>query len=362
MKNNFKIPTFIRLFNFCLHSFFLVFIVLAFLPIANWYYNSSPIWGVDFFYTATLTKLFTSNHVILPSLAWNNIWFSGSPFLSSFPILHYVIIGLFSHFGDLISVVKLWMIVSSIIYFFGVYFVTHKVSRDKILSFILAIGAIYSVGFYGALTWGGSLPSFATQAFLPWTLYFVISYLQSKNYRYLIGGSLLAGLSIWGHPQIYISYIFVSVCILVLFTLNGFKIKTKILSILFFLFVSLLIGFAQISNSFSALKVIVVTDSSEVAASTAKLPSETDVLIQTFNRAQPLRLLTDINPIYYAILAVALVIGSILFFLQRQKLAKLKQCLPYFLLLLFITLYIWIFAFCGPKPRSAKERTTVSYP
>src|SRR3989344_2694608 len=151
-----------------LHLTAVVVIIYFFLPMADWYFRNPtlpvspenveavPLWGVDFYYTASLVNLLRDNFV-LPNIGWGYAWFSGWPTLSSYPILQYYFIVPFTLFFSLIDAIKVWMLVSLALYFVGLYGVFYVISRNIVLSVILSIAGIYSVGVYGTLMWGGSL-------------------------------------------------------------------------------------------------------------------------------------------------------------------------------------------------------------
>lgn len=326
-----------------LHLIAVAVIVLAFYPLAKWYFDHIPLWGIDFYYTASLTKLLLDNFA-LPPAVWNGSWFTGSPFLSTFPYLHYYLIAAIALFTDLFSSIKLWMLASAALFFIGGYAVFYELSRDRVLSVVLSIAAAYSIGVYGALTWGGSLPNFATQAFYPWVVFFVLLHLKRRKTIHLLIASLLTGLSILGHPQITISYIYPTVAILYAFSFNHGRAITRVKSFFTLFVISILIGLPLIYQNLDSLKVFFVTDAYGVAASTAKAPSDVAAEIIAFNKLQPLRMFTDSQPLVF----VMLLFVSLIFLFSlafRSIRGRIVNIIPFLVLAIWLTIYIWLFSF-----------------
>lgn len=344
------------LISVVLHFVAIGVIIYAFLPLAQWYFDNptlpaakehdeaKPLWGVDFYYTVTLTRLLKDNFV-LPPVGWGYQWFTGWPLLSSYPILHYYLIVSLTHFFDLISAVKIWMIVSLGLFFIGLYAVFHILSRNIIVSAVLSIAAIYSVGVYGTLMWGGSLPNHATQAFLPWIILFIILYLKKQINNYLLIASFLAGLAIWGHPQIVIAYVYPFASLLFLFSFGTTKFWLRVKSLLLFLFTSFVIGLPLLYSSMgAALQSLVVTSATEAQRSTAKTPSDTAIAIEAFHKAQPFRIYIDTNTTIFFLLIISFILFTI-FFIFKNRTKRLFDVFPYIILALFSTAYIWIFSY-----------------
>ncbi len=335
--------TFTLVLTWFVHALAVIGILVSFFPMATWYLNSNPIWGVDFYYTVTLTTLL-KNNFFLPPGVWNYIWFTGTPLLTSFPILHYYLILPFTLFLDIFSSIKVWMIVSASLYFIGSYFLFYKISKNRFLATILAMSTIYSIGFYGSLTWGGSLSSFATQAFYPWVLFFIVEHQASGKRKYLLSASLLTGLSIWAHPQIAIAYIFPTCAILYLFRFNNsLKISRRLTYFAELLFISVVVGFPLIYKNLEAFKVFVVSDAQKVAASTARLPTGLQAEIDAFIHLQPTRIFTDNQPLIFVFLAF-LVIIYILGLIVKPRLKAMKDILPFLLVALWFGFYTWLFS------------------
>lgn len=344
MVDTMRLTAVLRTFaSIVLHLLVIVLILAAFWPFAKWYFHYSPLWGIDFYYTASMTQVLRQGFAFPPAV-WNHAWFSGSPFLSIYPIFHYYLILSMTLLTDLFSSIKIWMLLSAALFFVGSYFVFYLLSKSHILSAVLAVAAIYSIGVYGSLMWGGSLPNFATQAFFPWVLVFVILHLDTHNRRWLFAASLLAGLAIWGHPQIVIAYIYPAVGILYLFSFARGKIFTRVTHLFTLLGISFIVGLPLLYRSFGALRALFVTGAYEVGASTVKVPSELSGEVIGFIRRQPLRLLTDTQPVIFVLLVlVAVVYLSSLAF--RSSRLSFRRVFPFVVLAAWSAFYVWIFSY-----------------
>ena len=348
----------IKLFFFVfLHIAAVVAIIIAFWPMAEWYFNNptfppspenieaNPLWGVEFYYTGSLVNLLRDNFV-LPNIGWGYAWFSGWPTLSSYPILQYYFIVPFTLFFSLIDAIKVWMLVSLALYFAGLYGVFYVLSRNIVLSVVLSIAGIYSVGVYGTLMWGGSLPSHATQAFFPWVLFFIILYLKSHNIRYLLFASILGGIAIWAHPQIVIAYIYPSSAILFIFWLGGMKFVKRLKSLFLYITISFLIALPFSYPSLgNALSGFVIKDSYNVASSTAAGPASqlaNDVI--AFHKAQPMRIFTDTNTTIFYMVAGAFLFFFVMLIITRRK-KSVAYVIPFVILAIYFVVYTWMFAY-----------------
>lgn len=329
------------------HAAAIAIIALMFWPFAKWYLDYLPLWGVDFYLIATISELLNNNFV-LPHAFWNYAGFAGWPALI-YPSLHAYIIYFLSKFLDFIVAIQYWMMVSSLLFSLGAYFLFYVVSRNFVLSMILAIACALSAGVYETLTWAGGLASFATQAALPWVLGFVILFTKERNWRFLLIAALIAGISVWGHPIILMTYIGPSVAILLLATFGRkFSIITKIKAVFVFFAIAMVIGlpvlhptilnFGTVAGSFfhphsglGALSTTTAADQSEYLKG-----------VREFNRDQVARIYTDNNPAPFYLLIFAAVI-FVLGFVLTRKVKNLLLILPYILIGGFFWFYIWLF-------------------
>jgi hypothetical protein len=200
-------------FEWLLHGVALLGVVIFILPLANWYIHKKVTLGVDFFNSATYVKLLASDWQFRAG-GWKDVWFSGAPLASDYPSLHfYFIAPLVSKFG-LVTAVRVYMMVTVMIFAAGAYASYWKLGHNRALAFILAVGVGWSVGVWGALIWGGSLPFFASQLFFPVAMWMAIGYLQSKSERWWWSLVVWTGLAYFGHPLVVATYIYPVVTVL----------------------------------------------------------------------------------------------------------------------------------------------------
>ncbi len=322
-------------------------VLLFFYPIAFWYFKERPILGIDFFNTVSLVTILTKN-LVLPPQAWLSNWFNGFPFVVQYPVLHFYAIVPFTFFMSVLESTKVWMIVTSGLSFIGMYLLFSRLSGSKLLAIVLAIGAIYSVGIYGALIWGGGLPYYATQAFYPWVLLYIVNFIKDGKTRYFWAAVLLSGLAVWGHPQAVLVYIVPTAFFLLIFGSSQnyplLKFKKKFGFILLYGLLVFLIALPLVYPTFiKALAHLVVIGGRDSAISTLRLnPQESDVV--AFHRAQPWRIYIDTNPIVFVAFAAA-VIAGIFGFLLKPRWMFFREVLPYILLAGGYIFYINLYAY-----------------
>ena len=326
-----------------LHAVAVGVLVYTFWPIATWYFNSKPLWGVDFFLSVNIASLIDQN-VTLPFAIWNYAGFAGWPqFL--YPTLSAYFITFISNFYDLIVSVQIMVLVSSLLFIVGSYFLFYQISKNIILSVVIAVFVGLSGGVYQVLTWAGSLPSYTSQMAFPWSLGFLVWYLRSGSLRFLLFCALISGISIWIHPLVFMTYISPSIVLLTAFTFNGrFGFIKKIKTVLIFFIISFMIGFPQFYLAInSVLNSAVRTNYGKDALSTARAGSvQIEQDIANFNKAQVSRIITDnhIAPFYILAVCLALFLTTVIFTLRP---GGLIEVIPYGLLASYFTFYIWIF-------------------
>lgn len=326
-----------------LHLLSISLIIYIWKPIADWYINFRPLFGVDFHLLVTITQLLKQNFVA-PFALWNYSGFGGWPAFI-YPPLHGYIAYFFSNFFDLVYSIQIWMMVSAALFIIGAYFLFFAISRNFLLSIFLSIAVGFSGGVYQTLTWAGSLPSYGTQAALPWSLMFLVLYLKSFKPYYLLSSVLIAGISILGHPLIFVVYILPAVSILIFANLSGgWRIFSKIKQWLFFLLVSLLIGLPLFYSTFEgSLQAAIQTDTERISLSTTTAADkEYQQIQQTFSRAQVQRVVTD-NHLLPFIMAATLGLVFVLSLIISRNLKSMLTVLPYVLITAYFFLYVWLF-------------------
>ena len=326
-----------------MHLAAVVAIYFSFLPIAKWYLESSPLWGIDFHLSLSNAALIAQNPV-LPHALWNYAGFAGWP-QYLYPSLSAYFISFLAQFYDLVMSAQLMVMGSSLLFILGAYFLFFSISKNVVLAVSLAIFTGFCGGVYQVLTWAGSLPSFSAQAAYPWTLGFLIMFLRTKNMRYLLASALIAGISIWVHPLVFIAYILPSFFIICAFTFSkNFPLFLKLKTFIIFLLISLAIGLPQFYLAIGpALKSPVQTDSGKNALSTARAePSQIEIDIANFNRIQVKRLVTDNNYAIFYFLAFC----ALLFVLASAfaiRIGGIFEVLPFGLLAAYYIFYVWLF-------------------
>lgn len=315
----------------------------AFLPIAKWYLSYRPLWGVDYFLLVSLSSLVKS-HLVAPYALWNYAWFSGIP-IFTYPILHSYIVNLLTGQFGLVYSVGLWMMVSTFIFITGAYFLFFAISKNIILAAILAVATAYSAGVYQTLTWAGSMPSYATQAAFPWVLAFLVWYLKGGNQRFLLASSLIAGVSVWGHPLVFIIYVIPAALILIITRFDkGLAILPKVKAVSLFLMISILVALPLFYTTFkSSLKsTFKPTYTHGALSTTSTTPTELEIGIANFNKAQVKRAISDNNFAPFVLLGLTASI-YILGLAVGRKIASVLEVLPYFLIAAYFAFYIWLF-------------------
>lgn len=318
-------------------------VLYYFLPIYKWYMSSRPIWGVDFFLTVNLASVLADNFTILPYKFWNYGWFGGWPQFT-YPFLTIYTNAMLSRFWDLVVSTQMMAMGFALLFIVGCYFLFYRISKNPVISAMLAVFAGLSGGVYQTLTWAGSIPSFSAQSAFPWCLGFLVWYQSTGNIRHLLTAGLIAGISIFIHPLVFMTYIMPAVVILIFsdFT-KGFRVFSKIKQLLVFTTIALIIGLPQYYSALDfATKSAIRPNSNKDALSTTTVPTQLDLDVAQFNRDQVKRIFYDNHPAPFYFLPVSLILY---FFslLASRKLKSLLFVIPYILLFVYFIFYIWLF-------------------
>ena len=116
----------------------------------------------------------------------------------------------------------------------------------------MSILVAFSANLYGALVWGGSLPYFINQLFLPLITFLLIKYLNTSNKRWFWFAAALLGYAFLGHMANTGAYTFPFAIILIFFgkrRINVSKI-TKIKEATLTYIISYLIAYRMLVGSF----------------------------------------------------------------------------------------------------------------
>ena len=128
------------------------------------------------------------------------------------------------------------------------YLLYFHLSKSRTLAFLISLFVLYSVNIYGSFTWGGSLPFFATQFFLPLVLLLASKYLETQNSRWFFAAILTTGLGFFLHPLPIFAFVVPTVSILLFVCLKVGKrnilsnLFERFRKIVFFVFGSLIVA------------------------------------------------------------------------------------------------------------------------
>ena len=324
-----------------LHLVVVFAVVYAFWPIATWYLAYRPVWGVDFFLLPNLANLLSEN-LVRPWASWIYAWFGGYPISYGFL---FVYLGSFlDKFLDLVVGTQYFVVASSVLFVLGSYFLFFVICRNFVLAGVLAVATAYSGGVYQTLTWAGSLPSYIAQSSFPWALGFLVLFLKTSNYKFLLTSALISGLSVLGHPLTFVIYIVPATMILIFSRFeHGFKLLEKIKIAGIFILISTIVGlpvFGQLAGF--ALKYAFKPSYSGAALSTTEASGAVDVGAAAFNKLQPARMFSDNHPAPFILLAIVAGLFLLSVILGRKPKPVLAG-IPYILIAAYFAFYVWLF-------------------
>lgn len=334
--------------------------------VAQWYFNHVPALGVDLFNTVTYATYIAENY-IPRIMAWKYIWWSGHPLVGEYPVLHaYLIAPLAGWLGG-VTAVQAYMLGVLGVFFLFCYLLFYEISRNQGLSSWLTVLGIFSIGVYGALVWGGSLPYFGTQTFYPIAIYLLVKYLKGRKLKYLLLSGAAAGASFFGHPQVPVIYIIPTSAMLILFwSRKGEKFfsKKKLVNLGVFLGIALLVSYPEmqartgvgflvlpfwilqyllgfLNSNLASLIPVAKPSGSEMSESPG--PSQTQLDILKVQRERIFLLLREVNYLFYILLAVLLIAGVLLLVFSKKRKLILRS-IVYSLPLGFYVLYIFLYS------------------
>ncbi len=190
---------FARFLSASSHLIFFSIIFYVLRPVFAWYLEKVPILGVDFFNSVTYTT-YLANNFTWPFRAYKDIWFSGYPIFRDFISLQYFPMIAFSNYFGTIRGIQIYTMVSLFLLIACCYLLYFSLSKSRVLSLVLAIFVIYSANIYGSAIWGGSLPYFTTQFFVPLVLMLLVKFTWTKNNKWFLAAILVCGLGFLAHP------------------------------------------------------------------------------------------------------------------------------------------------------------------
>lgn len=342
-------------------------------PIASWYYNHRPILGVDFYNTVSYVSYFLENFTLRIN-GWRSVWYAGVPLSQDYPTLYFQSIVPLAKIFGVTQGVQLFVLAASFLSLLFAFLSFRELSKSNILSAILSVGATYSIGFYGALVWGGSLPYFISQTFFPVTIYFIIKYLKGGNKKYLSGAVLLTAISIFGHPQVAITFIFPTAAILLCFwtkEILPFFSRRKFFDFFGFLGIVLIIVYPRtvyekaglspmdqlsfflqflsifFERLFSTINFFIPQSGQKTSLATSiptALTPSSNLAIQEWQRGQINHLFDWTNPVFFVLIGVIFCAYLITFFFRSKKRAILN-IFPFLLVVIYVLFYIVIYGF-----------------
>lgn len=231
-------------------------------PIVSWYWNYRPILGVDFYNTVSYVGYLARHFSFRPGGWWPN-WWGGFPMaIDSYPTLHFYLILPLLKFFSLPQAVQAYMLGTGFLFLFFSYLLFWEIGKDRVLAVVLTIASAFSLTLYGPLVWGGSLPYFATQFFLPLVLWLLVRFFSTRDKRWYYLSALFLGLSFLGHLQVGFSFI-VPLAFLFLFFYvfeeEKFFSAVRLKRLFSYFLVAIIVGYTQlgVSLGFTPLDILV---------------------------------------------------------------------------------------------------------
>jgi len=334
-------------------SFFVV--VYALLPIVRWYLGKIPILGVDLYNSVTYV-VYHLNHFSFPFSSFKDFWFGGYPLFRDYPQLHYYLMVPFAKIYGLIQGVQMYAIFTLFLLALSLLLLFYRLSRNIILSVVLVLITLYSVSIYGALTWGGSIPYFATQFVFPLTLFLVYRYVQTKNRKWLYGSILLTGLASLGHAQSVIAFVLPSSAFLIFFGGSEWffkniksKIKDMVLLGVGSTFIALPFYFQSIYHLFVAfihghffgIVGFLFPPKTPVGGAANGAVSQISIDIANYYKSLPTLLISDTNSWLFIFCGVGLICFVLALAIQR-KIKIVMHVLPFILIAFYAAFHPFI--------------------
>lgn len=327
-------------------------IYFALRPFYEWYLGKVPVLGVDIYYTATYVA-YHIKHFSLSFNSFKDIWFGGSPFFLDFPQLHfYLMIPFAKHFG-LISGIQIYVLSSLFLLITFSCLLFWRLSKNIALALVLSILIFLSPNIYGAAIWGGSIPYFATQAYVPLVIFLLVSYLVTSNRKWFWFAVLVSGFSLSFHPLPVVSFAFPAVVFLLFFWRGGefnYKISKRIRDFFLFFGLNFLIALRLFYGTFlnklaSILSGDIFAPLGLVSGGTSTTAAPIGADISSFYKNQVTFLRTDTNLLLFYFLFAGLVVFLIALALFRDRIKRIGRVLPFVFFLLFTTAHVYLNAY-----------------
>lgn len=326
--------------------------LIAFLqPINYWYMTKVPLLGIDFFLSVTSVALL-QQHFALWINGYKDIWFAGYPLIGDFPRFTYYSMVPFANAFGVIQGIQIYTMFTLLLLLIFCYFLFYKISRNSGLALLLSVLIMLSVNIYGSATWGGSLPYFATQFYLPLVLLAILHYASNGARKWLWLSAMFTGFGFLSHPLPVATFVVPSALILV-FTQpilhQKWQLKQRIIDCLcyltgFGLVAFLLLGPYIISYLLSlSARIHAETTSSLISSAADQVPSAltntANTAIADFYKNQIQTLFTGTNHYIFFFLVIGLII-YIGYLLRAVTFRKDKSQFAGVISFLLIAIYI----------------------
>jgi hypothetical protein len=333
-------------------------------PVASWYFNYRPILGIDFYNLASYVT-YLARHFVWQFNGWKYTWWGGGPLSVDYPTFHAYLVLPLLHWFDLIQSIQIYVLASCFLFLFFAYLLFVEIGKDRVLAVVLTLASSFSIGLYGALVMGGSLPYFATQFFLPLVFWCLVKYFNTENKRWFYLSSLFLGISFLAHPQVGFSYIIpIAFLLLLVYPIKGEKFLSyvKLGRIFIYFLIGFLIGYPELDLYLGRTPLEILTvlprrfsyiinrlvafkkDPLPTAGGDPSITAQAAPELVAFSRGQLKRLITDTNQTLFIFLAAAGVIFILSLLLRKRRRNSLKTFV-FALPALWVVFYISLFAF-----------------
>jgi len=319
------------------HLIGIVLLVYFVQPFSSWYLSAVPAHGVDLYNSVTHATYYLE-HFSLPFNSFRDFWYSGYTVMQDFPQLsYYAMVPFVAYLGGPIGVEVFALVSLGLLLIFS-YLLFYELSKNFGLSLFLAVLILLSVNTYGSLTWAGSIPYFASQAFFPLGLLFGVMYLKKPQIKYLCLMMLVSGIGILIHPMAMVAYLIPSLLLLII--AGGIGGRFGLLRIIkhFFLFIAgfILTSFTYTYNFFYAIfidrivpPVIQSLKSGEAGSITPGAQAIVD-----FYKGQISKIYTDTDERMFYVLGIVFVL-----FIAGLVIARKRKLALFVFPILFIAAY-----------------------
>lgn len=352
----------LRLISLLSHIVPFVIIYFSIVPIARWYLSKVPILGVDFYNSVTYAS-YLSRHL---GLHFNNFvdnWFGGYPLYRVFVSWHWYTMIPFVAKYDLVKGVQNYVLFALFALIVTCYLLYFHLTKSRALAALLAFLVLFSVNIYGAAVWGGSLPYFATQLFLPLVLLTLDKYVLTRNTRWYLLAILTTGIAFLAHPGPAFAFYVPSAAILLLFGIQRdnqkfFKhILSRLKDVFVFAILSLLVAlpvsYERIIHTFNifihqgpaAFLAFIKPVSGNIPISPNQVGDLTQpgglADINKFYQGLAKLLYIDTNIWLFWLLGIGLILFLVTFVLT-QKMNIFLRILPYLLIVGYSGAHTWL--------------------